>query len=68
MANNSSSNLIVNDNNVRSGKPTVYGTRLTVEDVISIIENDELDDYPYVTENMYRACLNYEKSIENYTN
>ena len=50
------------DPGVRSGKPRVRGTRLTVEDVLSYLasgmtEDEILADFPPLTRDDIRACL-----------
>ena len=53
---------IVIDPEVRFGKPTVRGTRITVGDVLSYLasgmsEDEILADFPYLTREDIRACL-----------
>ena len=53
---------IVLDPEVRFGKPTVRGTRITVGDVLSYLaggmsEDDILRDFPQLTREHIRACL-----------
>lgn len=53
---------IVLDPEVRFGKPTVRGTRITVGDVLSYLaggmsENEILADFPQLTREDIRACL-----------
>jgi uncharacterized protein (DUF433 family) len=55
---------IVLDSNVRFGKPTVRGTRLTVADVLSYLasgmsEDQILADFSQLTREDIRACLAY---------
>jgi uncharacterized protein (DUF433 family) len=53
-------NLYIDNNpDIRSGIPIVKGTRLTVYDILSIYENNELNDYPYINNEMLVACLFY---------
>lgn len=48
---------------IRFGKPTVRGTRLTVGDVLgslaSMSEEELLGEFPQLTHNDIRACLLY---------
>lgn len=53
---------IVLDPEVRFGKPTVRGTRITVGDVLSYLaggmsEDEILRDFPQLTRDNIRACL-----------
>ena len=55
---------IVLDPEVRFGKPTVRGTRVTVGDVLSYLaaydtEGEVLREFPYLTREDIRACLAY---------
>ena len=55
---------IVIDPEVRSGKPTIRGTRITVYDVLEYLASgmthrEILDDFPYLTEEDILACLSY---------
>ena len=55
---------IVIDPQIRFGKPTVRGTRITVGDVLSYLasgmsEEDILGDFPSLTREDIRACLSY---------
>lgn len=55
-------NRIVIDPEIRFGKPSVKGTRLTVGDVLSYLasgmsEQQILADFPQLTEDDIRACL-----------
>lgn len=56
----------------RSGKPCIRGMRITVCDVLEYLASgmtveEILGDFPYLTEEDIRACLNYaadrEKSL-----
>lgn len=54
--------LITIDPEVRSGKPCIRGTRMTVADVLSYLaagmtHQQLLADFPYLTEEGIRACL-----------
>jgi len=49
---------------VRFGKPTIIGTRITVFDVLNWLANgmtisDIIEDYPELDENQIMACLAY---------
>jgi uncharacterized protein (DUF433 family) len=49
---------------VRSGQPTIRGTRTTVADVLSLLaagapEHEILDDFPWLTAEDIRAALAY---------
>jgi len=53
---------IVLDPEVRFGKPTVHGTRITVADVLSYLaggmsEDEILADFPQLSREDIRACL-----------
>ena len=55
---------IVLDPEVRFGKPTVRGTRITVGDVLSYLaagtsEDALLAEFPSLTRDDIRACLDY---------
>jgi uncharacterized protein (DUF433 family) len=55
---------IVIDPEIRFGKPTVRGTRITVGDVLSYLasgmsEDEILADFPSLTREDIRACLAY---------
>jgi uncharacterized protein (DUF433 family) len=55
---------IVIDPQIRFGKATVRGTRITVGDVLSYLasgmsENEILSDFPSLTREDIRACLAY---------
>jgi uncharacterized protein (DUF433 family) len=55
---------IVIDPEIRFGKPTVRGTRITVGDVLSYLasgmsEAEVLADFPSLTRDDMRACLAY---------
>jgi uncharacterized protein (DUF433 family) len=55
---------IVINPEIRFGKPTVRGTRITVGDVLSYLaggmsEDDILADFPSLTRDDIRACLAY---------
>ena len=49
---------------VRSGKPCVKGTRMTIQDVLEYLasgmsEAQVLEDFPYITHLDVLACLQY---------
>jgi uncharacterized protein (DUF433 family) len=49
---------------VRFGKPTIIGTRITVFDVLNWLANgmtinDIIEDYPELNEDQIKACLAY---------
>jgi uncharacterized protein (DUF433 family) len=53
---------ITSDPRVRSGKPCIKGTRMTVTDVLEYLaggmsEDEILADFPYITRDDIRACL-----------
>ena len=55
----------------RGGKPCIRGMRITVYDVLSYLasgmtEQEILDDFPYLTTDDIRACLNYAADRERY--
>lgn len=55
---------IVLDPEIRFGKPTVRGTRITVGDVLSYLaagmsEAEIVADFPVLTRDDLRACLAY---------
>lgn len=55
---------IVINPEIRFGKPTVRGTRITVGDVLSYLaggmsEDEILADFPSLTRDDIRACLAY---------
>ena len=54
--------VITSDPNVRSGKPCIRDTRMTVTDVLEYLaggmsEDEILDDFPYLVRDDIRACL-----------
>ena len=56
------SSIITIDPAVRSGKPCVRDTRVTVSDVLEYLaggmsEDEILADFPYLTRDDIRACL-----------
>ena len=55
---------IVTDPNILAGKPTIRGTRLSVEFILDLLAGgwtsaELLDNYPTLTEDGIRACLAY---------
>lgn len=55
---------IVINSEVRFGKPTIIGTRITVFDVLSwlangMTTNEIIEDFPELEENQIKACLAY---------
>lgn len=55
---------IVIDADIVHGRPRVRGTRMRVSDVLALLasgasEQEILDDYPYLTADDIRACLEY---------
>jgi uncharacterized protein (DUF433 family) len=49
---------------IRFGKPTIIGTRITVFDVLNWLANgmtinDIIEDYPELKEDQIKACLAY---------
>ncbi len=56
------SKIITAGPEVRSGKPTIRDTRMTVSDVLEYLaggmsESEILSDFPYLTRDDIRACL-----------
>lgn len=54
---------------VRSGKPIIRGTRITVYDVLEYLaggmsEDEILDDFPNLTRDDIRACLAFAAAKE----
>ena len=54
--------IITSNPAVRSGKPCIRDTRMTVTDVLEYLaggmsEDKILADFPYITRNDIRACL-----------
>ncbi len=49
---------------ILGGKPIIEGTRISVELIIKLLasgmsEDEILEDYPHITLEAIRACLNY---------
>ena len=49
---------------IRFGKPTIIGTRITVFDVLNWLANgmttiEIIEDFPELNENQIKACLSY---------
>jgi uncharacterized protein (DUF433 family) len=60
------------DSEVRFGKPTIIGTRITVFDVLNWLANgmtisEIIEDFPELNENQIKACLSYAADRENKT-
>ncbi|MGH7961643.1 MAG: DUF433 domain-containing protein [Candidatus Binatia bacterium] len=56
----------------RGGKPCIRGMRITVYDVLSYLaagmsQEEILEDFPYLTAEDIRACLNYAADRERQT-
>lgn len=56
------SKIITVDPEIRSGKPTIRGMRISVGDVLEYLAGgmsipEILDDFPYLTDEDIRACL-----------
>lgn len=54
---------------IRSGKPCINGTRITVYDVLEYLaggtsEDDLLADFPYLSRDDIRACLAFAAARE----
>lgn len=63
---------IVVDVGIAHGRPTVRGTRMRVSDVLALLasgasEAEILDDYPYLTADDIRACLQYAAAQADHT-
>lgn len=57
-------NIITIEPGKRGGKPCIRGMRITVYDVLEYLASgmsvpEILDDFPYLTEEDIRACLQY---------
>lgn len=62
-------NHITVDPEIRSGKPSIKGTRITVYDVLEYLaggmkEEEILDDFPDLTRDDIRACLAFAAARE----
>jgi uncharacterized protein (DUF433 family) len=62
---------IVVDPEVVHGRPVVRGTRMRVADVLSLLaagasESEILQDYPYLTADDIKACLEYAAAQANH--
>lgn len=58
------SERIVLDPTIRSGKPVIRGTRITVSDILEYLaggmsQREILDDFPDLAEDDIRAALNF---------
>ncbi|HMN05001.1 MAG TPA: DUF433 domain-containing protein [Flavobacteriales bacterium] len=56
------SKIITVDPEIRSGKPTIRGMRISVGDVLEYLAGgmsipEILEDFPYLTDEDIRACL-----------
>ncbi|HQE33981.1 hypothetical protein C3L50_00415 [Flavobacterium alvei] len=54
---------------IRFGKPTIIGTRITVFDILywmanGMSINDIIEDFPELNENQIKACLAYSADRE----
>ncbi|WP_368496994.1 DUF433 domain-containing protein [Herbiconiux sp. A18JL235] len=63
--------IVVNPEVVH-GRPSVRGTRMRVGDVLSLLaagasEAEILEDYPYLTADDIRACLEYAAAQADHT-
>jgi len=60
---------IVVDTKIHFGKPCIAGTRITVENVLELIQNNiSFDDiirdyYEHITKDDILACIRYAKSL-----
>lgn len=57
-------NFIVSDNEVLLGKPTIKGTRISVDHIISLLaqgwsEQQILENYPRLTKESLKAVFSY---------
>lgn len=57
-------NFIVSDNEVLLGKPTIKGTRISVDHIISLLaqgwsEQQILENYPRLTKDSLKAVFSY---------
>ena len=62
--------LIVIDPHIRSGRPTIRGTRITVGDILTLLGHgmsweEILGDYPQLDREQIRACLLWAGALEN---
>jgi len=60
------------DSDIRSGKPCIKGTRITVGDILQYLAsgmsvNEILEDFPLLKEEHIRAALTFAANRENYT-
>ena len=63
---------ILIDPEIRSGKPCIKGTRITVGDILQYLAsgmsvNEILEDFPLLKEVHIRAALTFAANRENYT-
>ena len=64
--------IITSNPAIRSGKPCIRDTRMTVSDVLEYLaggmsEDDILGDFPYLTRDDIRACLAFAAERERRT-
>lgn len=64
--------IITIEPGTRGGRPTIRGMRITVYDVLSYLAAgmtvpEILTDFPYLTEEDVRACLQYAADRERHT-
>jgi uncharacterized protein (DUF433 family) len=62
-------NYITIDKDVRFGKPTIIGTRITVADVLDWLADgmsteEIIDNYPSLSKEKIQACLKYAATKE----
>ena len=66
-------NRIIVDPEIMVGKPTIRGTRITVQNILTLLaqgisQQEILEDYPKLKEVDIRACLAYaSKALEDST-
>ena len=63
---------ILVDHEIRSGKPCIKGTRITVGDILQCLAsgmsvNEILEDFPLLKEDHIRVALTFAANRENYT-
>ena len=69
---NNSQEIIVINPNIRFGKPTIKGTRITVYDVLGWLAagmsfEEIIEDFPELTNEQILACLHYAANKGNNT-
>ena len=62
------SRIITSNPAVRSGKPCIRDTRMSVSDVLEYLaggmsEDEILNDFPYITREDIRACLAFAAAV-----